>query len=1305
MRLVFKILFYIIINSISIGLLHGQKPIFKSFTPSSGTTGTQVTLSGNSFTGVSSVKFGNTEASSFTINNDSTIQATVGTGSTGIIKVTNSGGSDTSKTNFTFTTSVSKPVLHSFNPKSGLKGTKVTIYGANFNGTSLNIYFGNVNADSINVINDTTIIATVSNGSSGYVKISNQFGKDSLSGFTYILNDPPKIIDFSPKSGTLNTLVNIKGKNFLYASDVKFGNISTTFYIKNDSSIDAYAVAAGAIKVINSAGYDSTTTSFNYTAPLPKPKVNNFSPSSGGIGTQVRIGGQNFINTGAGVSPSGLIVRICGNEVPFVIQSDTSILATIGISTPKNNGIITVINASGYDSLCCFQFITQTSKPTLTTFNPLLGQKGDLIRIRGKNFLGASDVLFGDVKAESFNVRNDTLIDAYVGIGSTGKVKVINSNGYDTSINNFTFINGDFPIKITSFSPINVKRGDIVTIIGKNFTKVSNVQVRFGGSTMADSTSIINDTLIYAKIGKGTSGFVTLITPFSIDSICCLNYVFINNIKPKILSFTPQSATPGSNILIYGEGFTGSDSVFFGKTKANKFNVLNDSVMYAEVSNLGSTGKIIIHNKNGSDSSTLNFVFKDIVSIIKGVVYYDKNQNGKRDTASESLLNMFSLKLEKNNSIYNLNISKGVFEGQIYDTGVYKLFIDYDTLRYPNYKFLPKTRIVYINKLGLSIDTLDFALQKVNSNINLTTSVNNLINCIRPGFESIISISINNLDVDTVKSVVLHLNKNKKMLFVNTSLDNNTPIGDTLILFTINKIPPLSKYTFEVRFNASVPPILNLNDTIIFKAFIDKVNSTIFNNSDTAILKQIVTGSFDPNDIANNLSGKLEESNLDKKGLLNYTIRFQNTGNDTAFNIIIKDTLSKKYNLKTFSLISASHDYQLEIIDSQFLLIRFPNIKLVDSIKNEKLSHGYIKFSIDPIKTLQACDLITNSASIYFDYNPPIMTNLDTLSIIKSKPIVRDTIFCKNSNVDSLKALTSINNSLLWYGKNSIGGVGSKLSIKPNTDIVGSLEYYVSQISTTGCESPRAKITVSILPLPIAPIVKDTSYCNNASSDTIRLNASTGTTLLWYGTNATGGTSSTTAIKPSTASVGAANYYLSQIITATGCEGPRSKVVVTTKPIPSAPTLSRDTANYLLTGTAGTSWYKDGSAITDTTQKYKPATPGSYTAKTTTNGCISVMSSAYYYLVTDIINLSKDEFIKLAPNPFINQLNFDFVVKGYQKLNLDIFELASGRKVTSRVGLTPGSPIYLPELPGGIYIMRVTSNDNKLSYQFKMLKL
>jgi hypothetical protein len=172
-----------------------------------------------------------------------------------------------------------------------------------------------------------------------------------------------------------------------------------------------------------------------------------------------------------------------------------------------------------------------------------------------------------------------------------------------------------------------------------------------------------------------------------------------------------------------------------------------------------------------------------------------------------------------------------------------------------------------------------------------------------------------------------------------------------------------------------------------------------------------------------------------------------------------------------------------------------------------------------------------------------------------------------------------------------------------------------------------------------------------------------------------------------------------------GCVISSDTIQIKKLTIPSAPTLSRDTANFLLSGATGTTWYKDGSAIIDTAQKYKPTTAGSYTAKTTTNGCTSVMSAAYYYLVTDIINLSKDEFIKLAPNPFVNQLNFDFIVKGYQKLNIEVYDVATGSKVATQQNITAGTQIQLGQLASGTYIVRVTSNDNKIAQQFKMVKL
>jgi len=158
--------------------------------------------------------------------------------------------------------------------------------------------------------------------------------------------------------------------------------------------------------------------------------------------------------------------------------------------------------------------------------------------------------------------------------------------------------------------------------------------------------------------------------------------------------------------------------------------------------------------------------------------------------------------------------------------------------------------------------------------------------------------------------------------------------------------------------------------------------------------------------------------------------------------------------------------------------------------------------------------------------------------------------------------------------------------------------------------------------------------------------------------------------------------------------------------IPSPPIISRDTASFLISNSSiGNTWYKDGTALTDTTKKIKPTVPGSYTVKTTQNGCVSSLSAPYYYLVTDIINLSKDEFIKLAPNPFVNQLNFDYLVKGYNKLNIEVFDISSGNIVASQPNLTAGTKITFGQLTAGTYVIRVTSTDNKISYQFKMVKM
>ena len=131
---------------------------------------------------------------------------------------------------------------------------------------------------------------------------------------------------------------------------------------------------------------------------------------------------------------------------------------------------------------------------------------------------------------------------------------------------------------------------------------------------------------------------------------------------------------------------------------------------------------------------------------------------------------------------------------------------------------------------------------------------------------------------------------------------------------------------------------------------------------------------------------------------------------------------------------------------------------------------------------------------------------------------------------------------------------------------------------------------------------------------------------------------------------------------------------------------------------------KDGVVLSDTLQKFKPLSQGSYQVRNTLNGC-SIISDPYYFFITDVINLSASEFIKLSPNPYVNKVVFEFKINGYDKLNLDVYDFTTGSKLTSKQGLYSGTPIFLGQLSGGVYIVKAYSNDNKVAYQFKMIKL
>ena len=439
------------------------------------------------------------------------------------------------------------------------------------------------------------------------------------------------------------------------------------------------------------------------------------------------------------------------------------------------------------------------------------------------------------------------------------------------------------------------------------------------------------------------------------------------------------------------------------------------------------------------------------------------------------------------------------------------------------------------------------------------------------------------------------------------------------------------------------------------------------------------------------VSIKSNISNFGKSNLDSLIIDMRVNEFNCNYNII----LIQKSNNSTTSTIGDSVLYNGKFLDSTLKFKNFNlgalqdgffEIKVIvsDSIGNEiaPIKNIIYKDTKDPIITLKKSSMTGVKGVFTLQANEFV-----------SNTLVKDKIKINLGTVDSLKQISNLVYNI-YVTKQCVDSLSISI-------LDGSL------LDTAGNKNVAVTINdveqVSII--PSKPMARDTTYCNNTNADTLRANALSGYALNWYGTNAIGGTASSLGSRPNTTIIGNFTYYVSQFMVSIGCESPRAKIDVTILALPATPTISKDTANNLVASSNRITWYKDGTILPDTAQKFKPPLQGAYTVKTTQNGCSSALSIPYYYLVTDVINLNGDEFIKLSPNPFINQLNFDFILKGYQSLNIQVFDLATGNKLASFQNLSSGMSLYLGQLSAGIYFIKVSSNDNKLTYQFKMIKL
>jgi hypothetical protein len=205
---------------------------------------------------------------------------------------------------------------------------------------------------------------------------------------------------------------------------------------------------------------------------------------------------------------------------------------------------------------------------------------------------------------------------------------------------------------------------------------------------------------------------------------------------------------------------------------------------------------------------------------------------------------------------------------------------------------------------------------------------------------------------------------------------------DALLLNPSNAawtVPAIEPYGSRmISFTANVPADIGLlGYSLNYVATVTNAASEVNTVNNTALIDVVITGSYDPNDKRGWTSSRSSEGQyfIDEDSYMEYTVRFQNTGTAAAETVVIRDVIDADFDITSLDILGASHDFTPSFGEGRELVFTFNDIDLPDSTTDLLGSQGFISYRIKPNDDIVVGDVLDNTAGIYFDFNPPIITN------------------------------------------------------------------------------------------------------------------------------------------------------------------------------------------------------------------------------------------------------------------------------------------------------------------------------------------
>lgn len=351
--------------------------------------------------------------------------------------------------------------------------------------------------------------------------------------------------------------------------------------------------------------------------------------------------------------------------------------------------------------------------------------------------------------------------------------------------------------------------------------------------------------------------------------------------------------------------------------------------------------------------------------------FFDKNENGIKDEG-ENFLEQGSVQLDNERTYFN-NGKSGVFT--FISDGPHTITYN-DDLK--NWRLTSNnTKVNFDINAAFPYKEILFGLAPINKISNFSTLIN--LPPLRCNNQVVLRVSLfNEGSTDERGKLFLKIDPAFKLISSNPKHVDYT--GDSLLVWEYQDLPPFASLDFYVTIK--VPGIQDSSDLekiYTFKSWV----STINRDYPYFCIMDKIRCSFDPNDKMVNPSR--EDLLALTTGDLVYTIRFENTGNDYAEDVLIVDSLDNNLDLRSFAVLSTSHENRLTTTRiGNVIKFEFNDIYLPAKKVNERESKGYVTYRVKPLPNTDENSFVDNTAYIYFDFNPAIVTNT-TRSILVEK--------------------------------------------------------------------------------------------------------------------------------------------------------------------------------------------------------------------------------------------------------------------------------------------------------------------------------